>query len=152
MDLTVLDQNGKAVHPIMGCYGIGVNRTMAAVVEQHNDERGIIWPITVAPFHVEVVGLAKTEEEMAAADEIYQVIHDAGMEVLYDDRKASPGFKFGDADLIGIPLRVTVGKSFFAEGQVEVKSRATGEMVKMPKEELVEYLQKQVSDLLAELS
>jgi len=152
MDLTVLDQNGKAVHPIMGCYGIGVNRTMAAVVEQHNDDRGIIWPITVAPFHVEVVGLAKTEEEMAAADEIYQVIHDAGMEVLYDDRKASPGFKFGDADLIGIPLRVTVGKSFFAEGQVEVKSRATGEMVKMPKEELVEYLQKQVSDLLAELS
>jgi len=152
MDLTVLDQNGKAVHPIMGCYGIGVNRTMAAVVEQHNDDRGIIWPITVAPFHVEVVGLTKTEEEMAAADEIYQVISDAGIEVLYDDRKASPGFKFGDADLIGIPLRVTVGKSFFAEGQVEVKSRATGEMVKMPKEELVEYLQKQVAGLLAELS
>ncbi|MFW5862840.1 MAG: proline--tRNA ligase [Spirochaetota bacterium] len=152
MDLTVLDQNGKAVHPIMGCYGIGVNRTMAAVVEQHNDDRGIIWPITVAPFHVEVVGLAKSEEETASADEIYQLIRDAGMEVLYDDRKASPGFKFGDADLIGIPLRVTVGKSFFAEGQVEVKLRATGEMVKMPKEELLEYLQKQVSDLFAELS
>ena len=152
MDLTVLDQNGKAVHPIMGCYGIGVNRTMAAVVEQHYDDRGIIWPITVSPFQVEVVGLTKTDEETAAADEIYQVINDAGIEVLYDDRKASPGFKFGDADLIGIPLRVTVGKSYFSEGQVEVKSRATGEMVKMPQEELVEYLQKQVAGLLAELS
>ena len=152
MGLTVLDQNGKAVHPIMGCYGIGVNRTMAAVVEQHYDDRGIIWPITVAPFHVEVVGLTKTEDESAAADEIYQVISDAGIEVLYDDRKASPGFKFGDADLIGIPLRVTVGKSYFSEGQVEVKSRATGDVVKMPKEELVEYLQKQVAGLLAELS
>ncbi|MCP4137234.1 MAG: proline--tRNA ligase [bacterium] len=131
MDVTVLDEKGKAVTPIMGCYGIGVNRTMAAVVEQHNDDRGIIWPASIAPFDVHLVGIGKTDDEKKAVDDIYTLILEAGFDVLYDDRKASPGFKFADADLIGLPLRVTVGKSYFQNRKIELKER------KEPEKELV---------------
>ncbi len=140
MNLTVLDKNGKAVHPIMGCYGIGVNRTMATIIEQHHDERGIIWPVSVAPFHVWMVGLGKSEEEIARTDEIYEMLKKAGIEVIYDDRPLSPGFKFGDADMAGCPLRITVGKTYFKEGNIEIKRRGSGEMETCPKEELVEKI------------
>ncbi|MBP7604997.1 MAG: proline--tRNA ligase [Spirochaetes bacterium] len=140
MELTVLDENGKAVHPIMGCYGIGINRTMAAVIEQHNDEKGIVWPMTVAPFQVHLVGIAKTEDEIAAVDEIYETLAGAGVEVLYDDRKASPGVKFADADLIGMPVRVTVGKSYFKDGEIEVKLRGESEATRVPRDKFLAHV------------
>jgi len=142
MKLTVLDENGKGVTPIMGCYGIGVNRTMAAVVEQNNDERGIIWPKSVTPFHVHFIGIAKTDEETAAIDRIYDTLLDSGIDVLYDDRKASPGFKFADADLIGIPPRITAGKGFFANGELEVKERDKKDLRNVPADMIVEEIRR----------
>jgi prolyl-tRNA synthetase len=140
MNLTVLDENGKAVYPIMGCYGIGVNRTMAAVIEQHNDDKGISWPMTVAPFQVHLVGIAKSEDEISAVEEIYGMLSNAGIEVLYDDRKASPGVKFADADLIGMPVRVTVGKSYFKDGEIEVKLRRESEIVRVGKDAFIGHV------------
>ncbi len=128
MNVSVLDESGKPAVPIMGCYGIGVNRTMAAVIEQHCDERGIVWPASIAPFQVHLVSLAKTDEERAKSDSVYDALCSGGIEVLYDDRNASPGFKFADADLIGLPLRITAGKGFFQNGTLEIKVRRTGEM------------------------
>ena len=112
MNARFLDENQQS-HPIvMGCYGIGISRTMAAVVEQHHDEDGIIWPMSVAPYHVIITLVKPADEEQAkAAEEIYQKLLDAGVEVLLDDRKERPGVKFKDADLLGIPIRITVGKN-----------------------------------------
>jgi prolyl-tRNA synthetase len=142
MNLTVLDRNGKAVHPIMGCYGIGVHRTMAAAIEPPHDDKGSIWPLTIAPFHVCLVGIFKTDEEAKLVDEIYAMLAGSGIEVLYDDRRVSPGFKFADADLVGLPIRLTAGKNFFASGEIEVKLRKTGETTTMRKEDLVGGLKK----------
>ncbi len=128
MNVAVLNENSKEIQPIMGCYGIGVNRTIAAVIEQNYDDKGIIWPLSIAPFHIHLVGLTKTDEEMRAADEIYSDIVNSGLEVLFDDRKASPGFKFADADLIGIPVRVTIGKSYYTNKEIEVKLRSSKDM------------------------
>ena len=152
MNVTVLDQNGKAITPIMGCYGIGVNRTMAAVIEQHHDERGIIWPMTVAPFQVHCISLAKNDDEEKLAEQVYMQLLQAGIDVLYDDRKASPGFKFGDADLIGIPIRITLGKAFFGDSsQVEVKLRNKDEKVLVAKDAIVEYCQNLITKELQAL-
>lgn len=140
MKVTVQDRNGRDVVPIMGCYGIGVNRTMSAIVEQHNDERGIIWPKSVAPFEVQLVGIAKSKEEIKKVDEVYEELLRAGFDVLYDDRSVSPGFKFADADLIGIPVRVVVGKSFFKNGEVEVKERSKKDFNNSDREGLVDKL------------
>jgi prolyl-tRNA synthetase len=125
MNVTVLNDNSRESHPIMGCYGIGVNRTIAAVIEQNYDDKGINWPLSIAPFHVHLIGLIKTDDEINAADEIYSDIVNSGLEVLYDDRKASPGFKFADADLVGIPVRVTIGKNYFTNKEVEIKLRSS---------------------------
>ncbi len=152
MNLTVLDENGRAVHPIMGCYGIGVNRTMAAVIEQHNDGRGIVWPMTVAPFQVHLVGIAKSDDEIAAVDEIYDMIMNAGIEVLFDDRKASPGVKFADADLIGMPIRVTVGKSFFKDDEIEVKLRRESEVVRVAKNAFIRHIRGLIEEEWGRLS
>jgi prolyl-tRNA synthetase len=151
MNVSVLDENGKSVTPIMGCYGIGVTRTLAAVVEQNNDEKGLKWPMSVAPFQVHMVGITKTDEERAQADAIYELLRSCGIEVLYDDRNLSPGIKFADADLIGMPLRVTVGKTYFTGGELEVKIRATGETVKMPKDDIVKYIKKTIEEHTAAL-
>ncbi len=129
MNVTVLDKEGKAVSPIMGCYGIGVTRTLAAAVEQHHDEKGLVWPASIAPFQVHLVSLAKSDEEIEKTDAIYGMLQKAQLEVLYDDRKASPGVKFADSDLIGLPLRVTCGKTLFGEGKLEVKVRKSGEQI-----------------------
>ena len=121
MNATYLDENQKA-HPIvMGCYGIGVTRTLAAIVEQHHDKDGIIWPMSVAPYHV-IITLVKPDDEVqsALAEEIYEKLEAVGVEVLLDDRKERPGVKFKDADLIGIPVRITVGK-LAAESMLENK-------------------------------
>ena len=123
MGATYMDENMNE-HPIvMGCYGIGVTRTLAAVVEQHHDDDGIIWPMAIAPYHA-VVTLVKPEDEVQAkvAEEIYNALMDAGVEVLLDDRDERPGVKFKDADLLGFPIRITVGK-MAPEGKVEYKLR-----------------------------
>ncbi len=151
MNVTVLDENGKAIKPIMGCYGIGVNRTIAAVIDQNNDDRGIMWPISVAPFHVHLVGIAKGDDDKKQVDEIYSIIQESGLEVLYDDRKASPGFKFADSDLVGIPVRITVGKGYFSKGEIEFKLRKSTEIKKLSKDELVSLLEK-LKKIVAETS
>lgn len=129
LDATYLDEKGES-HPIvMGSYGIGVERLMGVLAEIHRDEHGIRWPISVAPYQVALVSLAteKTPEVAAAADQLYAQLLDAGLEVLYDDRNERAGVKFNDADLIGCPLRLTVGGKGLQRGEVEYKVRRTGE-------------------------
>lgn len=142
--LSFLDENGKAQTPIMGSYGIGVGRLMAAVVEQHHDEHGIIWPESIAPFDVHLVSLAKNvqEESGQQAEALYQQLQQAGFEVLYDDRRESPGVKFADADLIGLPWRVTVSQRSLQNGGVEVKRRSEPEKQIVAVAELVDFLSK----------
>ncbi len=124
MGATYLDKNGKTQPIVMGCYGIGVERTAAAVIEQHHDENGIIWPLSIAPYHVVVVPVnMKKEEQVKAAEKIYNELKDMGVEVLLDDRDERVGFKFKDSELIGIPMRITVGKDI-TDGKVEFKLRS----------------------------
>jgi prolyl-tRNA synthetase len=144
MSMNVLDDQGKAVTPIMGCYGIGITRTLAAVVEQHHDDKGLKWPVTVAPFQVHLVGIAKTDDEKKIVDEIYDLMTGCCIDVLYDDRNLSPGVKFADADLMGLPLRITIGKGYFTTGEIEIKIRETGEMTKTGKEDLVKNIKKHI--------
>ena len=133
----VLDSNGRLTDVIMGSYGIGVTRLLSAVAEQNADENGLVWPDSIAPFDVHVIPVnAKKEEQMAMADKIDQQLTEAGYEVLVDDRKERAGVKFADSDLIGIPIRVTVGKKA-QDGIVEIKIRKTGETVEVKQEELV---------------
>lgn len=128
-----LDINGKEQPMQMGCYGIGISRTMAAAIEQNNDADGIIWPASLAPYQVAVIPVnLKDEESVAVAEKIYQELQESGLEVVIDDRNERPGVKFKDADLIGYPLRVVVGPKTLAEGCMEVKVRKTGEIVKLP--------------------
>jgi len=136
MNVSVLAESGKALTPIMGCYGVGVNRTLAAVVEQHNDGRGIVWPKDISPFDIHLIAIAKSEEHKVQIDELYERLKKDGYSVLYDDRSASPGFKFADADLIGIPIRITAGKNYIADGTLELKNRFIDEMKKLPEDEV----------------
>ena len=140
-DVTVLDASGERVHPIMGSYGIGVERAMAAIVESHYDERGIIWPVAVAPFAV-VVTVAQSEDPESAkvGESVYEQLTAAGIEVIIDDRAERAGVKFRDAEITGIPFRVTVGKRGLADSTVEVTTRATGETVKVPVGDVVAHL------------
>ncbi|WP_026530533.1 proline--tRNA ligase [Haematomicrobium sanguinis] len=132
LGLQVLDQNGKLVTVTMGSYGLGVTRTLAAIAEANNDERGLIWPAAVAPADVHIVATGKDEEVFTAAAELATDLEDAGLEVLFDDRrKVSPGVKFGDAELIGVPLIVVVGRGL-QEGKIEIKDRASGESREVP--------------------
>ena len=123
MGLTVLDEGGKASHPVMGCYGIGIGRTAAAAVEQNHDEDGMIWPFPIAPFHVSLVSIGKEEEVLTVATALYEELISQGIEVLFDDRAERPGVKFKDHDLIGCPIRVAVGGRALKEGNIEVKLR-----------------------------
>lgn len=145
----VLDSNGRLTDVIMGSYGIGVTRLLSAVAEQNADENGLVWPDSIAPFDVHVIPVnAKKEDQMAMADKIDQQLTEAGYEVLVDDRKERAGVKFADSDLIGIPIRVTVGKKA-QDGIVEIKIRKTGETVEVKQEELVntvEILLKQLNE------
>lgn len=127
MNATFIDENGKNTPFVMGCYGIGVTRTMASIIEQHHDENGIIWPLSVAPYHVSVIPVnIKDEEQMKVAEELYNSLKDLGVEVLMDDRNERAGVKFKDSEIMGIPMRVTVGKKI-SEGAVEFKLRAGGD-------------------------
>jgi len=136
LDCTYTDEAGEQHPMVMGCYGIGVSRVVAAVAEEHHDEGGLAWPAAVAPYQVHLVALTgkarKGEEDAvgdvaAAADRIYAGLTEAGVDVLYDDREASPGVKFADADLLGMPVRLTVGAKGLSRGVVERRMRATGE-------------------------
>lgn len=135
MNATYLDTDGKAKPYIMGCYGIGVTRTAAAAVEAHHDDWGIKWPLAIAPYHVVIVPVStKDELQMSVATKLYEELLANGVEVVLDDRDERPGVKFKDADLIGFPFRITVGKTI-TEDNVEFVTRATGEKVPMKPEE-----------------
>jgi len=126
---TYLDENGKEKPMVMGCYGIGVSRTMAAAIEQNYDEQGIIWPAAIAPFKVAVIPIsAKDSAQLAIAEKVYAELNAHGMEALLDDRNERPGVKFKDADLIGYPLKITIGPKAINENLVEVKVRRSGDV------------------------
>jgi prolyl-tRNA synthetase len=132
MNATFLDEEGSSRSIVMGCYGIGVTRLIAAIIEQHHDEQGIRWPIHVAPYEVIITPIGKDEEPLAKATEIYEGLRSQGVEVLLDDRSERPGSKFKDADLLGIPLRITVGARGLKQGTVELKKRTEGESQDVP--------------------
>lgn len=135
MNAVYLDANGKTQPYIMGCYGIGISRTAAAAVEAHHDDWGIKWPLAIAPYHVVVVPVStQDEEQMKVATEIYEKLLSQGVEAVLDDRNERPGVKFKDADLIGFPYRITVGKTI-TEGKVEFVTRANGEKIEMTPQE-----------------
>ncbi|GLB46948.1 proline--tRNA ligase [Philodulcilactobacillus myokoensis] len=132
----VLDQNGRNKPIVMGCYGIGISRLLSAIAEQQSDQNGLVWPTSIAPFDVHVIPVnVKKDSQRQLASEINQELNDAGYKVLYDDRKERAGAKFADADLIGIPIRITVGRKA-DDGIVEVKIRKTGSTIEVKKAEL----------------
>lgn len=138
MGVKILDQNGKLIIPLMGCYGIGVTRVVAAAIEQNHDENGIVWPLAIAPYHVYFATIVKTPEMESLASEIYQELIHAGIEVVYDDRNIGPGVKFKDADLIGLPIRLVLGeRDYSASGELEIIIRKTGDSVKVKREEIL---------------
>ncbi len=127
MGATFTDEDGREKPFLMGCYGVGVSRTLAAIIEQHNDEQGIIWPVSVAPYEVSVISLDKKGEALDATAAIADELEASGVDVIFDDRAERPGVKFADNDLMGFPYQVIVGKRGLANGTVELKCRATGE-------------------------
>ncbi|MBI2354823.1 MAG: proline--tRNA ligase [Deltaproteobacteria bacterium] len=150
LSASYLDADGKEQIIFMGCYGIGIGRTVAAAIEQNHDENGIIFPLPIAPFHCSVVAInTKDTGVMDAAGEICRKLERVGIEVLFDDRDERPGVKFKDNDLIGIPLRIVVGSKGLAEGKVELKQRKTGEMELLPIEEAIARVREMVETALA---
>ena len=139
---TYLDKRGKEQYIVMGCYGIGVGRTLAAIIEQNHDEHGIIFPLSVAPFSIYLLPIdLKNPEILNTAEGIYKKLRERGFDVLYDDRDVSPGIKFKDADLIGIPIRITLGRHL-REGKIEIRLRRSGETRIIPLNELELTLEK----------
>ncbi|MBI5076981.1 hypothetical protein HZB94_01180 [Candidatus Falkowbacteria bacterium] len=132
-DLSFLDKNGKKKFAVMGCYGIGPSRIMGAIVEIHYDEAGIIWPTAIAPFSVHLLFLGKDDKIKKQCESLYNVLSENGIEVLYDDRDASPGEKLKDSDLLGIPERVIISERTFSDGMAEVKKRGGKEKAKLMK-------------------
>jgi prolyl-tRNA synthetase len=148
---TYLDAEGKERVIVMGCYGIGVGRSVAACIEQNHDADGIIFPIPIAPFHCIVSAVnAKDEAVMAASEHIYAELTAAGVETLLDDRDERPGFKFKDADLIGIPLRIVVGSKNLADGNVELKQRRGGAVELLSITDAVARVKNMVAEALAQ--
>ena len=139
---TVLDETGKEVTLLMGCYGIGVTRVVAAAIEQNHDERGIIWPEPLAPFQVVLVplNLQKSARVREVADRLYSELTASGIEVLYDDRDARPGVKFADAELLGIPHRVVVGERGLEAGRLEYRYRRDSESTDFPADEALDFI------------
>ena len=150
--MTYLDANGELQHPIMGCYGLGVGRLCASICQESHDKFGPIWPMSIAPWHVEVCNLRSDDETVnTTANALYEKLMDMGVEVLYDDRNIRPGAMFADADLLGVPVRAVVSPKTCEKGVVEVSFRdksfkadiaidtATEEIVKLVKAELAKY-------------
>lgn len=137
---TYLDENGKEQLIVMGSYGIGITRLVAAAIEQNHDDKGIIWPKAIAPYHVIILPLGNNKEVMEVAENLYHSLLDNGVEVLLDDRKERAGVKFNDADLIGIPLRITIGSRSIKNGVIETKIRKTGEEIEFSLDEAVDEI------------
>ena len=145
-DARVQDEEGASRPIVMGSYGIGVERNMAAVVETSHDERGIVWPVAIAPYEAIITVLRPDEPTAAeAAEKLYAALGDAGVEVLFDDRQERPGVKFADAELIGIPWRITVGPRGVAQGMVELTERSTMETTEVS----IDQVASQVAELVA---
>jgi len=152
MSCNFLDQEGHEHPMIMGCYGLGVGRTLAAAIEQNHDERGIIWPLPLAPYDIVLVLLNSDQNDVtAAADELYGQLMGAGLDVVYDDRLERPGVKFNDIDLIGFPVRVVVGKRSLADGGVELSLRRDGEKRIVPMADAVAAVQSMLQELQIEI-
>jgi prolyl-tRNA synthetase len=148
MKVTVLNEKGQNVTPIMGCYGIGVSRVLASAIEQNNDKDGIIWPASISPYDVYLCFIGKTQEIKDVAEEVRKELLSNQIEVLFDDRQLGPGQMFKDADLLGLPLRVVIGeRDFNATGEIEVKVRKTSEVSKVKKEEIVNHIKSQLNKL-----
>lgn len=148
---TYLDEAGESHSIMMGSYGIGLGRLLACVAEEHRDANGLIWPISVAPYQVALVALARSDSTREAAERLYTHLRQAGIEVLYDDRDARPGVKFADADLRGLPLRITISDRSLDQGVVELKRRGPGEMRTIPHANVVAEVQREIAGLRAEL-
>lgn len=147
MKATYLDKNGKEQYMVMGCYGIGIGRTVAASIEQNHDDHGIIWPITIAPYHVIITPVNMNDEHIRNISEnLYASLLEKGVEVIIDDRDERAGVKFNDADLIGIPLRVTIGKKAVSEGKMEVKLRKSGEVTILATDSVVDFILSYVNE------
>ncbi|MEE8482138.1 MAG: His/Gly/Thr/Pro-type tRNA ligase C-terminal domain-containing protein, partial [Acidiferrobacterales bacterium] len=147
LQATVLDANGKSVVMQMGCYGIGVSRVVAAAIEQHHDDDGIVWPDSIAPFHVALIpiGYHKSEQVATAVDALYDDLTKAGFDVLLDDRNERPGVMFAEMDLIGIPHRLVLGAKGLEKGIVEYKKRGTDELSELPLEGIVASLKQRIN-------
>jgi prolyl-tRNA synthetase len=149
-DITVAGPDGKPVRPIMGCYGIGVERAMAACIEVHHDDKGITWPVSVAPFEAVVVVAQQNDTTVAEAGErAYQALLEARVDVIIDDRPDRAGVKFSDAELVGIPFRITIGKRGVAAGTAELTDRATGETTVIPLDDVAKHVREAVTAALA---
>ncbi len=132
---------------IMGCYGIGIGRTVAAAIEQNHDADGIVWPLPLAPYQVIITPVNVNEKSLSdAAESIYRTLAERGVDVILDDRDERAGVKFKDADLIGIPYRITVGPKKLAEGQVEIKSRRSGEVTTLPVAEIETFIMARIRE------
>lgn len=149
LDLKVLDQNGKTVPVWMGCYGIGVSRVLACIAETHHDDKGLVWPAIVAPAQVHVMATGKDEAAFEAAEKLVAELEERGIEVLYDDRrKVSPGVKFKDAELIGVPLIAVAGRDTVNNGTIEIRGRAAGDSVAVPSADAAQALAGRLAALM----
>jgi len=148
MGVTYVDRDGKSKPFIMGCYGVGVSRLVAAAIEQKSDARGIVWPISIAPFHVHLLAVGKDEKVKETAEELYNHLLAEGIEVLYDDRSVSAGIKFAEADLIGLPLQIIIGKKFMETKKIEVKSRTDAEITEVAHDSIVGWLKDKIHNEL----
>ncbi len=142
---TFLDSEGRSLPVVMGCYGIGTGRLMAAVVEQSHDEHGIVWPVSIAPYHVHLISLGRNPDVVKAAEALYEEILAMGREIIYDDRDESAGVKFNDADLIGVPLRLTMSSRSIAAGGVEMKRRGAEEYLIVSLEDVEDAITKMLA-------
>ena len=150
MHVSFLDQSGKPVTPIMGCYGIGVDRTLASIIEGHHDENGIIWTMSTAPFHVVIVPIKYDGTMKEACDRLYDELTSKGIEVMLDDRNERPGVKFADADLIGYPVRVVIGDKNLPNVEVKLRNQKEAELI--PLESAAEKISAVVNAEIAKLN
>lgn len=149
LGVKILDKNGKLATPLMGCYGIGITRVAAAAIEQNHDEKGIIWPKAIAPYHVYFALIAKEKEVIELGEKVYQDLLAAGVEIVYDDRNAGPGFKFKDADLLGLPLQLVLGERDYKEKKtLEIKVRRTGESFEVTVDQILPKIQELLKDMI----
>jgi prolyl-tRNA synthetase len=148
LGLKVLDQNGKAVPVWMGCYGVGVSRVLACIAEAHHDDKGLAWPVNIAPAQVHVLATGKNQEAFEAAEQLVAELESRGIEVLYDDRlKVSPGVKFKDAELVGVPLVAVAGRDTVNNGTIEIRNRDGSDSAAVPVAQAADVLAERVGAL-----